>query len=352
MKKVAVSFLKFIIDKVKRNRFIQNVFESPFDLQKFERMGTFEDSSGYEHQLFSGLRGKIKPGWEKMVAGNLTKADEINIEKLKSDSLIKLEKLETTLKTFGKLISGSAILEIGCHSGATSLAMAEMGASKVTGTEFNGYKVKAVSKDEGIDSKLVEVNDFLATLRARLVNIYSVKNNIEFVDDDICNSTLENGSFDIVCSWEVLEHLHDPEKAFLSIERLLKPGGVSIHHYNPFFALNGGHSLCTLDFLWGHARLNKNDFEKYIHKLRPNEVDRAMSFYENGVNRMTLKDLENILRKSGMKPLGIIPFTKEQHLRMVDSATLAQCQNNYPNLELLDLATPAVLVISQKNTSG
>lgn len=35
MKKVITPMLKFTIDKVKRNKFIQNVFESPFELEKF-----------------------------------------------------------------------------------------------------------------------------------------------------------------------------------------------------------------------------------------------------------------------------------------------------------------------------
>lgn len=49
-----------------------------------------------------------------------------------------------------------------------------------------------------------------------------------------------------------------------------------------------------------------------------------------------------------MRILGIIPFTKEQHLRMVDEQILKQTINNYPNAKLLDLVAPAVLVITQR----
>jgi SAM-dependent methyltransferase len=182
----------------------------------------------------------------------------------------------------------------------------------------------------------------------RLKSIYSITDNVEFRDDDICKSSLEPNSFDVVCSWEVLEHLHDPKQAFNTISKLLKIGGISIHYYNPFFCINGGHSLSTLDFLWGHVRLNEQDVIDYIEKIRPNETERAISFYKNGVNRMTLTDLENILSESEMKVLDIIPFTKEQHLRMVDEQTLTQSMNNYPNIKLLDLAAPAVLVITQR----
>lgn len=349
MKKLITSVLKFTIDKVKRNRFIQNIFESPFDLEKFDNLGNYKDSYGNVHKLYNGLRTKIRPGWERMLTNTKPDSSSVNVEKVKSNSLITIEKLETSLNSFGKTIKGSNILEIGCHSGSVSFAMAEKGAKKVVGTEFNGYKVSSIDQGSSEDSsKLNEVNDYLKTLRNKLREVYTIENDVEFFDDDICKSKLAQNSFDIICSWEVLEHLHDPKAAFESISKLLNKGGISIHHYNPFFCLNGGHSLCTLDFLWGHVRLNENDFVDYINTLRPKEIDRAVSFYKNGVNRMTLSDLDDILEDTEMKVLGVIPFTKEQHLRMVDEQTLQQVMQNYPNTTIMDLATPAVLVISQK----
>jgi len=349
MKKIAISILKYIIDKVKRNRLIQNIFESPFELEKYEQLGEFTDSSGYIHQLYNGLRSKIKPGWERMVENKKMNAANANIAKLKSNSYVTVEKLESYLKTFGRSITNSQILEIGCHSGSVSFAMAERGAGNVIGSEFNGYKTSSISRDTpNSESKLVEVNEYLAELRKRLGEIYSTNNNIQFVNDDICNSNLKENSFDIVCSWEVLEHLHDFKKAFITISKLLKIGGLSIHVYNPFFCINGGHSMCTLDFLWGHTRLNETDFVNYIEQIRPNEFEKAIAFFKNGVNRMTLDDLKTSINGSGMKIHGIIPFTKEQHLRMVDEHTLKQTKINYPNVKLIDLVAPTVLVITER----
>ncbi len=349
MKNLIIAVLKFIIDKVKRNRFIQNVFESPFDLSKFEDLGIYEDSFGNKHSLYQGLRTKIRPGWERMLNNKKPNLTNVNFDQLRSNSFITLEKLETTLNSYGKSIVNSDILEIGCHSGSVSMAMAEKGAKKVVGTEFNGYKVSSISEKSSQDqSKLVEVDEYLKKVRKELANRYSIKNELDFIDDDICNSSLSPESFDIICSWEVLEHLHDPAQAFKSISKLLKKGGISIHHYNPFFCLNGGHSLCTLDFLWGHVRLNESDFIDYIKKKRPDEIEKAISFYKNGVNRMSLSDLDRILNSSEMNTLAVLPFTKEQHLRMVSEETLKQTKNIYPNTTIQDLVVPAVLVISQK----
>lgn len=198
---------------------------------------------------------------------------------------------------------------------------------------------------------LNEVNEELLKVRKQLADHFHNSDKVIFEDDDICNTKLIPNSFDIICSFEVLEHLHDPKKAFESFYSLLKDGGYTIHHYNPFFSLNGGHSMCTLDFLWGHTRLNEEDFERYIKEIRPNEIEKALSFYEKGLNRMTLSDLRDNITSSGLEVVSIIPFTKEQHLKMVDQEILEQTQNHYPDLTILDLIAPIILIIAKKPIS-
>jgi SAM-dependent methyltransferase len=255
------------------------------------------------------------------------------------------------LDSLGKSVVNSTVLEIGCHSGGTSFALAECGASEVVGTEFSGYKVKAVESDDKLfENRLLEVNDDLLRIRNGLAALFKQNKKVKFVDDDICNSTLTPSYFDIICSWEVLEHLHDTENAFISISKLLKEDGIAIHEYNPFFCINGGHSLCTLDMLWGHTRLSESDFEEYLDKIRPSEKETALSFYKEGLNRMTLSDLRSQLEKANLEIISIVPFTKEQHLRMVDQKTLSQTQLNYPKATLLDLCSPRVYVVTKKKT--
>jgi len=350
MKKIIVSILKKIIDKVKRNKFIQNIFESPFDFEKFENMGTFKDSFDNSHKLYQGLRSKIRPGWENMLKKRSTNVPQSKLEKLKTNGTIAVEKMIPIINMLGKSIEDSTILEIGCHSGAASFAFADIGAKKVVGSEFTGYKVRSVDIHSNNNEKqLEEVNENLKLIRNSLKTKFKNTDRVGFVEDDICNSKLSPGSFDIICSWEVLEHIHDPKGAFIAINSLLKKDGITIHHYNPFFCINGGHSLCTLDFLWGHVRLNETDFVKYLDEYRPLEKDMVLSFYKEGVNRMTFQDLEQHISDSGLETIAIIPFNKEQHFRMVDKDVLSQCQNNYPSLNLKDLIAPEVLVIAKKN---
>lgn len=45
------------------------------------------------------------------------------------------------------------------------------------------------------------------------------------------NHTFEPSSFDMVCLWDVIEHLPDPKAALVEIRKLLKPGGILLINY-------------------------------------------------------------------------------------------------------------------------
>jgi SAM-dependent methyltransferase len=47
----------------------------------------------------------------------------------------------------------------------------------------------------------------------------------------IDNHTFEPASFDLICLWDVLEHLTDPKAALRKVVRLLKPDGVVLLNY-------------------------------------------------------------------------------------------------------------------------
>jgi SAM-dependent methyltransferase len=131
---------------------------------------------------------------------------------------------------------------------------------------------------------------------------------VTFVEDDITASTLEPATFDLIVSFEVLEHVARPADAFAAMARLLRPGGVMFHDYNPFFSTIGGHSLSTLDLPWGHARLSDDDVERYLREMRPAEVEQALRFYRDSLNRMTLADLRDAIAGAGLESVAIIPW--------------------------------------------
>jgi ubiquinone/menaquinone biosynthesis C-methylase UbiE len=145
-----------------------------------------------------------------------------------------------------------------------------------------------------------------------------------------------------------MEHVTDPAAAFAEIYRMLRPGGVVFHEYNPFFSIDGGHSLCTLDFLWGHARLSDEDFLRYLDENRPGEKALALSFYRNNLNRMTLSGLDQYITEAGFSMLSVLPWPRRKYLHLLDRSTLAQCVRVYPAATVTDLISPVVWVLLQK----
>lgn len=59
----------------------------------------------------------------------------------------------------------------------------------------------------------------------------------EFFVGDIYNIPFENDSFDVVCSFEVLEHLHDAPRALAELNRVARNAVVLSVPHEPFFCL-------------------------------------------------------------------------------------------------------------------
>ena len=170
------------------------------------------------------------------------------------------------------------------------------------------------------------------------------------MQSDIANrAILETQLADVILSWEVLEHLKHPARAFEQMFRVLRSGGIAFDEYNSFFSQDGGHSLCTLDFPWGHARLSPQDFKRYLREIRPSEEEVARRFYRHNLNRMTTADLRRFATGAGFTLLSILPWTKSRHFDELPSETLSDTTSSYPSCQLTDLISPTVWVLMRKD---
>jgi SAM-dependent methyltransferase len=208
------------------------------------------------------------------------------------------------------------------------------------------YLVPGSDESSGDELELQQVK--LAELRARAGSFAGPGvGRVEFVEDDITQTNLDPASFDAIVSFEVLEHVQDPGLAFESMARLLKPGGIVYHDYNPFFSSIGGHSLCTLDFAWGHARLGPPDFERYLREIRPTETDEALRFYLESLNRMSIADLRDAVEASGLELLAIIPWTDRKLVPQLSETVVAEVRRTYPTATAADLLATFVAVVAR-----
>lgn len=317
------------------------------DEKTCEPFAEFEDGRGNRFELRKGVRDFVKPNWRDMYNDDKSNrapgAPEIDaaVDRARAD----VRKLVGMLGSFGFDLKGKTVLEVGCYGGAHSFALAEAGAARVIASDMTSYYVK----QSHADTNAAEQDNRLEALRHQLRTRFQASaDRVDFVEDDITQSALESAGFDLVCSWEVMEHVAKPEGAIRQFHRLLKEGGYSFHEYNPFFCLAGGHSPCSMDFLWGHTLLNNEDFARYVEAYRPAEARSAVQFFTHNLNRMTQAEAQDHFRDAGFKDLAFVTFPEEGHCLMVTPETLKQCRALYPKAQFQDLVTPTIFALHQK----
>jgi len=315
--------------------------------------GHFQDSRGHEYPLLDGLRDRLKPNWRAMFEPPAQKSQHISeatIAKGLDDWCHRISRVEHFLSFYSTTLEDKVVVEIGAYGGATSFALALAGAAGVIGTDIAEYYIQQ-TPGEGISTESVAAkNSELTRMRDTFRQAVGAEigGRVSFLEDDICSSNLDSQSTDVILSWEVLEHLKHPARAFQQMFRALKPGGVAFHEYNPFFSQDGGHSLCTLDFPWGHTRLSPEDFERYLRDIRPSEEEVANRFYQENLNRMTMSDLKEHATGAGFTLLSILPWIESRHFDELTADALADSRRSFSSCEITDLISPTVWVLLRK----
>jgi SAM-dependent methyltransferase len=313
-------------------------------------MGSFVDGHGVSHPLDPTLRDKLKSGWRTMV-------DPVAVVMPPTDQDLRgratrAEKVVAEAARLVEAIAGvpldGAILEIGCYDGSAAFQLARDEGRRVVASDLARYYV-VQRPAEPTDADVEAQQLALAELRERARVVAGVAvDRVTFVEDDITSSVLEPGSLDSIVSFEVLEHVQRPAAAFAAMARLLKPGGIAYHDYNPFFSVNGGHSLCTLDFPWGHARLDPGDFERYVREIRPTEAPQALRFYRESLNRLTLVELRATIAAAGLELLAVIPWFERTLVPRLTPDVVAEVRRSYPTVGTDDLLATFVAVVVRR----
>jgi len=242
--------------------------------------------------------------------------------------------LFSKLKSFrvdAKINLPSKLLEIGYISGGFSIfAFEKLG--------FDAYGIDNFYGNETRKSPLPE---------------YIKKetgSSVTFIYGDITRRTdFNDNELDVIYSASVLEHIHNLEEAFKEMHRILKPGGIIIHGYNPFFCPNGGHALGITDCPWGHVRMRWTDYLRYIEKLRPYEADIAKDWVKSSLNGVSICRMQNHIAHQGFQIL----FWQQhaapvKHQEDLTPNIMAECFKKHPDIGLADLITSSVTFVAQK----
>lgn len=325
---------------------IGQAFTSSVSAQGLPELGEFVADDGTRHVRFDGYRDRVVPRWRAMVEA--TESGPPTLDEAAARAATQdIADASLLLESHGVSFHDLRVLEVGCHGGLHAYAMADAGAASVLAIDVPEYGVRQVVGDDGSRDRLDAQSSTLSELRRVNAAGFQRSERVRFLDLDIVDVT-EVGAYDLVFSWETFEHLIDPRAAFTAMAGALAAGGWAFHAYNPFFAHNGGHSLATLDFPYGHAVLSDAEFARYVEEYRATEASRAIAFHTSSLNRMTQSQFREHAAATGFDIVEFLPWMTRKNLVAVDAKTVQQARKLHPSAVVADLAAAEVWVLLRK----
>lgn len=192
---------------------------------------------------------------------------------------------------FESAISGKVVLDFGCGYGGRTVRYAES-AKSVVGIEIFSSMVKKAAAYAKCKSKN--------------------KNNIEFVLGEEKCLQCEDDIFDVIVSFDVLEHVAHPDIIMGELARVLKPGGFIVmiftpywglfsHHLNYITLFPGIHYIFSPEVLVAAINELLHNDPRYAHLSTAAQPDPVLSY--NGrkkvlptLNGITKREYINLLR--------------------------------------------------------
>jgi SAM-dependent methyltransferase len=194
-----------------------------------------------------------------------------------------MPKLEKLLRRFGEHLpidAGKSYLDMGCGTGELTLALAGMGAGRITGVDFLPRSIE--------------------TARAHAARIGA--GNVSFACADL-HEWQPPEKFDVLLSFDAFEHIDDPLAFLLRMKRLLAPGGVAVVCFGPLFHSPFG------DHMWGFFRVQlpwrgvlfSEEAMLRVRRecFRPTDPARRLSEIAGGLNRMRYSEFLGHVRATG-----------------------------------------------------
>jgi len=167
-------------------------------LEAFGKVGTY----------FSGTNSWVAPKSGSDDIATMSNLFGSLWQKRFNDKMLDSKKVIVDLFAFNgmdleSIVKGKSVLDIGCGSGRFAIALAQMGAQRVTAVDINA---------QGLDI-------------ARQFSKKSDIENIEFIEHNVLSLPFPDESFDFVFSKGVLHHTGDLDAGVDEYSRVLKKGG-------------------------------------------------------------------------------------------------------------------------------
>lgn len=182
-----------------------------------------------------------------------------------------------TFPGFVEMVKGRRVVDFGCGTGHQAVALARDAGCVVWGVDPNANtlaEAREYARNQGIPEESI---GFAERPEPELL-----------------------GSFDFVISQNAMEHFPDPTDVLRQMERLLKPTGRILMTFGePWFSPWGSHMQFFCRLPW----LNIWFSERTVMKVRSLYREDGATRYEDvesGLNKMTLRKFERVVRESGL----------------------------------------------------
>jgi ubiquinone/menaquinone biosynthesis C-methylase UbiE len=190
-------------------------------------------------------------------------------------------------------VKGKVVLDIACGEGYGSSLLS-----------------KSASAVMGIDIDVKTVNDASKKYLA---------NNLKFTHGRVEEIPAADNAFDVVVSFETLEHSSEHEKIFSELKRVLKPGGVliiSTPEKKYYTDIPGFQNSFHLKEVYEHefVKLLRNHFSHHYCFYQSSGLSSVV--ISEGKNRMTIYEgnYETVKASGRMDPLYLIAIASENEI--------------------------------------
>lgn len=179
-----------------------------------------------------------------------------------------------------KVNKNTSVLEIGCGEGGNLMPFMEIGCERIVGIDFSKGKIENAR---------------------RFFDKHSNNKKIEFICDNIYNIRhTDIGTFDVIITRDVLEHIHDQEKFMPFVKSFLKAGGKFFLGFPPWYNPFGGHQqMCESKFLsvLPYFHILPTFLYKSILKIFGETNTKIASLLEIKETGISIERFEKILQK-------------------------------------------------------
>jgi SAM-dependent methyltransferase len=174
-------------------------------------------------------------------------------------------------------------LDMGCGTGEVTIGLAQLGARRITGVDFLSRSIAVAKRN------------------ARLAHVQDC---VEFRCEDLLEWQPAE-KFDVLLSFDALEHVADPERFLGRMADFLAPGGIAVVAFGPLFHSPFGDHMGEFfrwQVPWRGVLFNEIAVMRVRREYyRPTDPGRCYREIAGGLNLMRYSDFLRHLRTTGWR---------------------------------------------------